>query len=388
MSDSGQAALRIEVVGDSATRAAWLEVPYRVFKGDPAWIAPLRFVEARRFTPKHPFFTFGEASLFVAFRGREPIGRISAHINRRHLEFHQDATGHFGFFDCVDDQAAAQALVDAAAAWLAARGMKRMVGPLNFSTNEESGLLVDGFDTPPAILMTHARPWFGPLLERAGLAKEMDLYAYRMDPKTAPDHVLRLATKAQEGGRVVVRPIDTRRLKDEIELLVDIFNDAWSQNWGFVPFDRTEIDAMVSELKPFFRSGYGRFVSIDGRPSAVMLGLPDINGLIASFNGRLLPFNWARLIIGLAREDFRGARIPLLGIRREFQQSPLAAGVLALLVKEFVAEARAKKLDWVEFSWVLESNKAMNALGRLAAGPPVKTFRIYSMSVGGADDLA
>lgn len=376
--------MRIEAVRDAATRAAWLEVPYRVFKGDPAWIAPLRFVEARRFTPKHPFFAFGEASLFVAFLGDQPVGRISAQINRRHLEVHQDATGHFGFFDCIDDQAVAQALVDAAAAWLSERGLKKMVGPLNFSTNEESGLLVEGFDSPPAILMTHARPWFGTLLERAGLSKEMDLYAYRMDPKKAPDHVLRLAVKAQETGRVAVRVIDTRRLKEEIELLVDIFNDAWSQNWGFVPFDRAEIDALVSELKPFFRSGYGRFVSIDGQPAAVMLGLPDINGLTASFNGRLLPFNWAKLIAGLAKEDFRGARIPLLGIRREFQHSPLAAGVLALLVREFVAEARTKKLDWVEFSWVLESNKAMNALGRLAAGDPVKTFRVYSMPLAGA----
>src|SRR5262249_23577271 len=159
--------------------------------------------------------------------------RISAHINHRYLELHKDHAGHFGFFDCLEDQAAADALVAAAAAWLSAKGMKRMVGPLNFSTNEESGLLVEGFDTPPAILMTHARPWFGQLLERAGLAKEIDLYAYRMNPTRLPDQVTRLAAKAQDSGRVSVRNIDTRRFKAEIELLVEIFNDAWSQNWGF-----------------------------------------------------------------------------------------------------------------------------------------------------------
>ncbi len=375
-------ALRIDVVRDAATRAAWLEVPYRVFKGDPAWVAPLRFIEAKRFTPKHPFFAFGEACLFVAFQGAEPVGRISAQINRRRLEVHKDATGHFGFFDCIDDPVVAQALVDAAAAWLAQRGMKTMIGPLNFSTNEESGLLVDGFDTPPAIMMTHARPWFGPLLEQAGLAKAMDLYAYRMDPKAAPNHIMRLGAKASESGRVSVRTINTRRLQAEIELVVDIFNDAWSQNWGFVPFHRTEIDAMVAEIKPFFRSNYGRFINIDGRPAAVMLALPDINSIIKSFNGRLLPFNWVKFVSCLLTEDVQGARIPLMGIRREFQQSPLATGVLALLVREFVAEARTKKLDWVEFSWVLESNRAMNALGRLAAGPPVKTFRVYSKPIG------
>jgi hypothetical protein len=211
------------------------------------------------------------------------------------------------------------------------------------------------------------------------LRKAMDLYAYRMDPKAAPEHIMRLGAKASESGRVSVRTVNTRRLQEEIELVVDIFNDAWSQNWGFVPFHRTEIDAMVSEIKPFFRSNYGRFVNIDGRPAAVMLALPDINGLIKSFNGRLLPFNWMKLISRLMTENVQGARIPLMGIRREFQQSPLATGVLALLVREFVTEARTKKLDWVEFSWVLESNRAMNALGRLAAGPPVKTFRVYSM---------
>jgi hypothetical protein len=371
--------IRIEAVRDPATRAAWLEVPYRVFKDDPAWIAPLRLVEARRFAPTHPFFAFGEASLFVAYRGAEPVGRISAQINRRHLEAHKDATGNFGFFDCIDDPAVGQALVDAAAGWLTGRGMRRMVGPLNFSTNEESGLLVEGFDIPPAILMTHARPWFGTLLERAGLRKEIDLYAYRMSPKAAPDNILRLAAKAQASSRLTIRTVDTRRLKAEIELVVDIFNDAWSENWGFVPFHPVEIDAMVGEIKPFFRPGYGRFVCIDGKPAAVMLALPDINGLAAKFNGRLLPLNWMQLLVRMLREDVRGARIPLMGIRREHQHSPLAAGVLALLVRDFMAEARTKKLDWVEFSWVLETNKAMNALGRMAAGDPVKTFRIYAM---------
>ncbi|HVR62100.1 MAG TPA: N-acetyltransferase [Polyangia bacterium] len=378
MTLASDAPLRIEVVRDAPTRAAWLAVPYRVFADDPAWIAPLRLMEERRFTPKHPFFEFAEACLFVALRGREPVGRISAQINRRHLAFHGDATGHFGFFECVDDARVAHALLERARDWLAERGMQRMAGPLNFSTNEESGLLVDGFETPPAIMMTHARPWFGALLEGAGLRKEMDLYAYRMDPKTPAPEVLKLAAKTLKSGRVAVRPIAMRRLKDEVELLADIYNDAWAQNWGFVPFARPEIDSLVAELKPVFRSGYGRFVSIDGRPSAVMLGLPDINSVIAPFKGRLLPFNWAPFAFKLARQDFSGARVLLLGIRQEHQRTSLAAGVLALLAKEFLDESRKHNLDWVEFSWVLECNKAMNALARLAAGPPVKTFRVYS----------
>jgi hypothetical protein len=386
LSRSRESELRIAAVDDAAARAVWLKVPYKVFEGDPAWVAPLHIVEAQRFTPKHPFFTFGEAQLFIAYRGEEPVGRISAHVNKRYLELHKDDTGHFGFFECMDDPEAAQALVDAAAGWLRARGLKRMVGPLNFSTNEESGLLIDGFDTQPAILMTHARPWFGRLLEGAGLAKEMDLYAYRMDARNMPEGVGRLAAKALEGGRIRVRKVDTKRLRAEMDLLVEIFNDAWSENWGFVPFHSVEVDALAAEIKPFFRAGYARFVEIDGRPAAVMLALPDINGVIQSFRGKLLPFNWLKLVLQLKREKFRSARIPLMGIRREYQHTPLASSVLAVLVKEFVGEAQTMNLDWVEFSWVLETNKAMNALGRLTAGDPVKTFRLYSKVLNEAAD--
>jgi hypothetical protein len=371
-------ALRIETVKDKATRAAWLKTPYRVFKDDPNWIAPLRVMEEPRFQPKHPFFEFGAASLFVAFRVDEPVGRISAHINRRHLDRYNDKTGHFGFFDCLEDEEAAKALVDAAAAWLAERGMTRMVGPLNFSTNEETGLLVEGFDTPPAFMMTHARTWSGLLLEKAGLVKEMDVYAYRMDPNKLPDRAARLAAKAQESGRITVRPLNMRRLKNEVDVVIDIYNDAWSENWGFVPFAKVEVDALASDLKLILRSNYGRFVEVDGRPAAFMIGLPDLNGATAGFNGRLLPFNWLSLIVKLAREDFRGARIPLMGIRRKYHNSPISMGILAIFAREFAAEARTKKLEWVEFSWVLECNKPMNALGRMAAGPPVKTFRIYA----------
>jgi hypothetical protein len=375
--------LRIETVKDAATRAAWLEVPYRVFKDDPNWIAPLRVMEEPRFTPKHPYFQFGEGRLFVAFRGREPVGRILAHINRRHLERYKDGTGHFGFFDCFEDEEAAKALVDAAAAWLAERGMVRMVGPMNYTTNDEVGLLVEGFDTPPAIMMSHARPWFGSLLEGAGLKKEMDVYAYRMNPNELPDRAVRLASKAQESSRITVRPLNLRKLKDEIDLVVDIYNDAWSENWGFVPFSKVEVDALASDLRLILRSNYGRFVNVDGKPAAFMIGLPDLNGASAEFNGRLLPFNWVTLLIRLVREDVRGARIPLMGVRREYHNSPIAIGILAIFAREFAAEARTKKLDWVEFSWVLECNKPMNALGRLAAGAPIKTFRIYSKALQG-----
>src|SRR5215470_8191011 len=171
---SSTRAVNILPVHDARTVKDWLAVPFAVFSSDPAWVPPLNFIERRRISRSHaPFFTFGEAELFVTYRANRSIGRISAQINRRHLEFHGDRCGHFGFFDCIDDPEAAQALVDAAATWLCTRGSSSMVGPMNFSLNEECGCLVAGFDTPPAMLMTHTRPWTGPLLERAGLSKHI-----------------------------------------------------------------------------------------------------------------------------------------------------------------------------------------------------------------------
>ena len=359
-------------------RADWLSAPNHVHKDDPFYVPPLVMQEKRRISPKHnPFFSFAEAQLFVARRGSVPIGRISAQINRRHLEAHGDAAGHFGFFDCVDDSEAASRLLGEACQWLAARGMKKVVGPLNFSVNEEIGLLVEGFESPAAILMTQACPWEGALIEQAGFEKEIDVLAWRMKPAEAAPAVARLASLAGSSGRLSVRHVDMKNYRKEVATLIEIFNDAWSDNWGFVPFSDKEVDAMIAELKQFFRGHYGRFVCLDGEPVGMMLALPNVNEAIAGFGGRLLPLNWAYLLRDLKLERIRTVRIPLLGIRKSQRHTTLAPSMIALLVSQFLAEARKYPLEWVEFSWILETNRAMVSLAQLAAGPPAKRYRIY-----------
>ena len=361
----------------------WLAVPHIVFAGDPAFVPQLDIMETRRITPKHsPFFQFGEVALFVAKRDGKPVGRISAQVNRRHLEQHHDDTGHFGFFDCVDDQEAADGLIAAAAGWLRARGLKRMLGPCNFSLNDESGCLVAGFDTPPAILMPHGRRWFGDLLERAGLAKAMDLHAFRTAPGALPPQLEKMAARGQRMAGIALREFDMKCYRQEIELLVEIFNDAWSGNWGFVPFARAEIDALAAEMKPFFRNQNGRFLMINGKEIGVIAGLPDINGIVKDFGGKLLPFNWLKLILALKRETWRSARVPLMGIRREWHATQQAGLLLAMMLKSMTDQVRTHyRLDWVEYSWVLEINKPMMMLGEMLAGPPVKTYRIYEQAI-------
>ncbi len=361
----------------------WLAVPFQVYADDPTWIPQLNLLEKQRISPKHaPFFTVGEASFHVAYRGDKPVGRISAQINRLHLETHRDNTGHFGFFDCIDDWEAASALIDTAAAWLKSRGVSRMAGPFSLSINEECGCLVAGFDSPPAMLMPNGRPWLGPLLERAGMSKVIDLYAFRTKPKDLPPRIEQLAGRAERFGNIALRHFDMRRYRAEIDLLIDIYNDAWSDSWGFVPFTAAEIDSLANELRPFFRNEYGRFLMIDGKEVGIGVGLPDLNGVIAKFRGRLLPFNWARLVWSLKRETWRTARIPFLGIRRAWRTTPRASALVVLLVRDLVVQARdSYDLDWAEYSWVRENDQRMMALGEAIAGPPVKTYRIFEREV-------
>jgi len=256
-----------------------------------------------------------------------------------------------------------------------------MVGPLNFSVNEECGCLVSGFETPPAVLMTHSRLWTGRLLESAGFANEIDLFAYRLLPSQMPRRAHQIAELASRTRGVTTRSFDMVRYADEVRLLVDIFNDAWSENWGFVPFSPAEIDALIAEMRPFFRGNYGCFVLFHGEPVGLMVGLPNINEVIAEFGGPLLPFNRIRLLWWLRMERARSVRIPLLGLRKTYQSTPMGGMVLALLAAELLQLWRQYHHRWVEFSWVLENNTRMVELAELVAGAPAKVYRIYTKGI-------
>lgn len=363
-------------------RRDWLSVPRLAYGQDPNFIEPLEIVESERISPRYnSFFSQGDAEFFVAYRGERPVGRISAQINRSHLELHRDSTGHFGFFDCLNDAAAAQGLVNAAGGWLAKRGMTRMLGPFNLTINQDCGLLVSGFDTPPAILTSHAAPWSGALLETCGLTKAMDLFAYRMKPGSEPPEIGRLARFATNSGRVRVRTIDMSRFAEEVTLGFDIFNDAWSDNWGFVPVTASDIKAIVRDIRPIMRGKFGWITEIDGEPAAMMIVLPDLNRVVQGFGGRLLPLNWARLAYAVYADRWRTARVPLLGIRKRHRNGLLAPAVLSLLVQQMMSLGTNYDLDWIEFSWILETNGPMVSLANTAAGRPSKIYRIYEKTL-------
>lgn len=372
----------VKAIGKGARVSDWIAVPPLVHASDPHFVRELDLKERMRVSKRfNPFFEFGDAGLFVAYRDGRPVGRISAQVNRLYRERHDPHSGHFGFFSAIDDQAVANALFDAARGWLRTHDSTSISGPYSFSVNEESGLLVEGFDEPAAMLMNQAMPYMGGLVEAAGLAPVMQTYAFRMRQSQTTGPLDRIAKAVIAQGDLTLRPIQIERFADEVRLVIDIFNDAWQDNWGFVPFTDSEITAMIRELKPFYRSNYGNFVLLDGQEIGILLAIPDVNGLIKPLNGSLFPFNWWRLLRALKNEDMRAARVPLMGLRKSVQGSPAAAGAFALLASAFMAQARDYKLDWVEISWVLENNRPMLEFARLIAGHPVKRYRYYSGAV-------
>ncbi|MGE4060445.1 MAG: hypothetical protein AB7E69_16405 [Sphingomonadales bacterium] len=373
----------IAEVTDRRRLRDWLKVPFIVFEGDPLWTPQLDFMEKRRISPKHaPFFTFGEAAFFVAYRNNEPVGRISAQINRRHLDRYRDDTGHFGFFDCLNDKEAAGKLVATAADWLRSRGMKRMLGPVSLSLNEETGCLVDGFDTIEALMMPRARQWTGPLLESTGLQKEMDVYAYRfVRGAKVPDKILRLAAGERDTQRIGYRPFDVKRYDEEVRRVFDIANQAWAANWGFVPFSDAEIKAVASEMKPLITDDFGGFAVFEGREVGFIIGVPNLNEAIAGFGGKLLPFNWLKLLRTIRARRFKTFRVPLMGMLPEFQSTPRGGAVLGFLFGKFSDHVARFDPDWSEMSWILDNNPRMKRLAQMIGGPPPKTYRLYAKPI-------
>ena len=374
--------VEIRQVGVGARVSDWIEVPSVVHRDDPHFVRQLDLHERLRISRWYnPFFRHGTAALFVAFRDGKPVGRISAQINRQFHERHDPTCGHFGFFDCIDDTSVAIALFDAARRWLSAQGSKTMLGPFSFSINQESGLLIEGFDEPAAILMNQALPFSGGLVEAAGLVKAMDTFAFRARRPFDMARIGVIARSAQQRETLKVRPVELKSLERDVRLLVEIFNDAWSDNWGFVPFTEFEIPPLVRELKMVLMEGCLNFIEKDGYPVAFILNVPDINGLIGSFDGKLFPFNFIKLLSALRANRFRNGRVAMLGVRQAFQRTQISPAILALLSEEIARLGRTLNFDWLELSWVLETNRPMIALATIIAGAPIKRYRIYSGDV-------
>ncbi len=361
----------------------FLEVAYRVYRDDPQWIAPLEMELRERLNPKkNPFFDHAEAALFTARRDGELVGRISAQVDHEHLRIHQDEAGFFGFFDTMDDPEVAGALVAAAEQWLAQRGMSVMRGPFSLSINEESGLLVDGFHRPPCLMNPHHRPYQGALAEGAGLSKVKDLWGWRYEVAPPPPRPQRAWEAIMEMPEVRFRSIRPKDLKTEIDELLGIFNDAWHENWGFVPSTDAEAVKMAKDLSMIIDKRISFFADIDGEPAAMCICLPNVNEATYDFNGKLNPVTATKLVWRLKVRGVKSARLMLLGIRKKYRGSRRYAPLSTALFAEVSKRGLAAGYEWAELGWTLEDNRLINAGIRGMGAEVDKVYRIYEKPIG------
>ncbi|MBK0400292.1 N-acetyltransferase [Limibaculum sp. M0105] len=371
------AEIEIRPVATRAEREAFIRLPGRLMADDPAWVEPLHAERRQHIDPaRNPFFRHAEVELWLAWRGTEPVGRISAQLDRLAPPVEGRSVGFWGMPAACDTETLG-ALLATAERWLADRGAGLGRGPFSLSVNETSGLLVDGFDTPPYLLMAHDPAWMGAAVEGCGWSKGRDLVAYVMDvSRGLPDRPRRIAERSLAEG-VTLRPLDRRRFADEIRMVTAIFNDAWAGNWGFVPLTEAEIDAMAAELKPILDSELVCIAEIDGAPAGFIVLLPNINEAIGDLGGRLLPFGWAKLLWRLKVRGLRTGRVPLMGVTRPVAATVLGKTLPLLLIYALEERARARGIDEIELSWLLEDNLPVRRLIESLGGRLTKTWRVY-----------
>jgi ribosomal protein S18 acetylase RimI-like enzyme len=369
--------LRIEPVRTPRDLRAFAVYPWSLYRDDPCWVPPLlRDVENVFRSARNPFFEHGEIEAYLARRNEGVVGRIAAIRNRAHETFHGEAAGFFGFFECESDPETAMGLLGSVREFLRQRKLAVLRGPVNPSTNDECGLLVDGFDTPPMILMAHTLPYYPALLEQCGLTKAKDLFAYLLEADTEPDKLRRGAALARERNpEVVIRPLDKRKLDREVAAFKSVYNKAWEKNWGFVPMTDAEVDHMARQLKPAVDPALVQFAERRGETVGFALGLPDMNVALKHANGRLFPFGFLK-VLWHARRIHR-ARILALGILPEYRRS----GIDVLLYDELFRRGLARGYRVGEFSWILEDNLAMRRPLEGIGARPYKTYRIYEAPV-------
>ena len=372
--------IEISPVRSRLDRDAFIKFPWRIYRNDPAWVPPL-IIERKAFLDRkrHPFYQHGDATLFLARRNGEIVGRIMASDDPNYNALHQSNVGCFGLFDCIDDVDVANALFAAASDWLCERGRNKIIGPIDYSTNYVCGILIDGFEHPPTILTAHNPPYYVRLIEACGFVKEVDWYAWHFDPKNAPVSRLRgLVERRARRTLAKIRPINLRDLAGESQRLASVFNEAWKNNWGFVPFTNTESEHMAKEMRPLIDPRMTLIAEIDNAPVAFAICVPDINVALKEINGRLTRFGLPIGLIKLLwyRRKIRKARFVALGVLEKYRR----AGIAEMLVLQVLEEGASRGFT-AELSMTLEDNVMVNRFIETMGASKYKTYRIYRRSL-------
>ena len=375
------ATIDVSQVSSRAERDAFIKFPWKIYADDPVWVPPL-IIERRGFLDrrKHPFYRHGDAALFLARSGGEIVGRIMASDDPNYNALHGSNVGCFGLFESIDDQAVADALFERAREWLRSRGRREMMGPIDYSTNYVCGLLIRGFEHPPMILTSHNPPYYAQLIEHAGFAKAMDLFAWWFsNPERAEKRLRRLASGLKDRQLPTIRPVNLKQLGAESSRLRELYNEAWQNNWGYVPFTPEEFDYMTHELKPIVIPDLTLIAEVDGLPAGFILCVPDINAALRHANGRLttfgIPIGLAKLLYHKSR--LKRMRLVALGVMPKYRRS----GVAEMLVLQMIENGMLQRGFFGECSLTLENNHLINRFMQAIGADPYKTYRIYSQAI-------
>lgn len=378
----------IRPVTTSKDRKVFIDFPFRLYADDPNWVPPLKGEALGLITPeKNGWYSHAKAQLFLAEDGGRVVGRISAHIDTLALDMPAGqgfgpGTGFWGLMDAEREEVFT-ALLAAAEGWLRDQGMTRALGPVSQSIWEEPGLLTEGFDHPPTIMMGHARPEYQGWIERAGYAAIKQLLTYELDiTQEFPPIVKRIIQSGEKNPRIRIREVDKSKFDSEAAIILGILNDAWSDNWGFVPLTPPEIKDVGVKLKPIVFNDLIRIAEVDGKPVAFMITLPDLNEPIKPLNGSLLPFGWAKLLLWLRAPKVRTMRVPLMGVVKELQSSRMASQ-LAFMMIEYIRRASVTRYGATrgEIGWILDDNQGMRSIAETIQSRVNKTYTVYEKTL-------
>jgi hypothetical protein len=358
----------------------FIRVPWSLYADDPQWVPPLRAELRSRLLPsKNPYFEHAEVAYFVGERNGHTVGRISAQVCGLAQEYQGRGTGHFGLFECEDCQETADGLFHAAEDWLRGRGMTRLMGPFNLSINDEMGLLVEGFHRPPSVFMGHHRPYYESLIRGSGLHREKDAYAYYLDiTRPYPDRIQRILRVVERDRRIRVRPMDRKNIHRELEVMLEIFNEAWVKNWGYVPFTSAEVEHLERMVRHLIGADSVLLTEVNGEVAGFVVLLPNLNELIRDLNGKLFPAGWFRLLWRMKFARCSSVRVPLMGLREQYHRSHTGAAIAFLMIDRCRQVSLPKGVTHCEMSWILEDNLPMRGILDALNSTRDKVYRIFS----------
>jgi hypothetical protein len=376
-------AITITPVEDAADRKAFVDLAWKLNRNDPHWVPPLKTEMHGLIDPRtNPWFEHAEARFFLATRDGEPVGRISAQVDQEVLQYVGSGLGQWGMFEAEDAEVAA-ALIARAEDFLRGRRMKRAQGPYSLSIWDEVGLLVKGHDHAPTVMMGHNSPAYEAWIEAAGYSGVKDLYTYELDiTQPFPPIVDRIIKSGERNPRIRIRKVDKSRFDEEAALILGILNDAWSDNWGFIPLSAEEIAYVGKKLKPIVYEDLIRVAEVDGEPVAFMITLPDLNEITREFDGHLFPFNWLKLLWKLRQPQVRTMRVPLMGVVKRLQATRLASQLAFMMIEYTRGDALTRYgCTRGEFGWILDDNEGMNSIGVAIEARINRVYRIYEKAI-------